>query len=101
MVKVKDERLFQHTVANPLIFLPNEYCYLGSGGRWWVSVAQEVLKWRHSSSSTQLILHRLNTVSSVRRMLVGYSILKIVKMLVKSYIRILSSRVCTMSEWRI
>ena len=92
MVKVKDERLFQHTVANPLIFLPNEYCYLGSGGRW-VSVAQEVLKWRHFSSSTQLILHRLNTVSSVRRMLVGYSILKIVKMLVKSYIRILSSRV--------
>ena len=98
MVKVKDERLFQHTVANPLIFLPNEYCDLGG---WWVLVAQEVLKWRHFSSSTQLILNRLNTVSSVRRMLVGYSILKIVKMLVKSYIRILLSRVCTLSEWRI
>ena len=87
-MKVKDERLFQHTVANPLIFLPNEYCYLGGRGRW-VSVAQEVLKWRHFSSSTQLILHRL---SSVRRMLVGYSILKIVKMLAKSYIRNLLSR---------
>ena len=92
MVKVKDERLFQHTVANPLIFLPNEYCYLGGGGGSRVSVAQEALKCRHFSSSTQLILHRLNTVSSVRRMLVEYSILKIVKMLVKSFkIRILFS----------